>query len=362
MRTQFAHRTLSLGRWLVPLLVPLAAVALIVVLTDLFASDVFTRIIVRMLINLTLVVGLYIFVGNSGYVSFGHLGFVAIGAYTTGLLTIPPDFKAFNLQPPAGLANVQLPFYQAALIGCVVAALVGLLVGAPIVRLNGFSAGIALLAFLIVVRVIAVNWENLTGGLASMSGVPTDTTPRNALIGVAIAMVAAFLFQESRTGRRLRASREDPFAASAIGVNVPRERLASLVLSAAVCALGGAFFAHFVGIFSPDDFYLKTTFLILAMLVIGGRESLAGAVVGTLAVTAVSEGLLRLEEGLSIGRWEIKPPSGTQETGLGVFLLLVLIVRPNGITSGRELWSRRIKPPAPGATTATAPTIGGDTA
>jgi branched-chain amino acid transport system permease protein len=328
----------------VPLVVPLLVLAAIVVPTDLFASEVFTRIVVRMVINLILVLGLYIFIGNSGFVSFGHLGFTAIGAYGTGLLTISPQFKAFNLHPPI-LEHVQLPFWQAAPIAAAVAAAVAVFVGLPIVRLNAFSAGIALLAFLIIVRVVAVNWENLTGGLASMSGVPTDTTPLRALVGAAVAMAIAFVFQESRRGRRLRASREDEFAASAIGVNVHRERLVAFVLSAFVCGLGGAFFSHFVGIFSPDDFFLTPTFIALAMLVVGGRESLAGAFVGTLAVTLVSEGLLRLEQGLSLGGLNVSAPSGTQETGLGVFLLLALILRPNGITGGREIWPGRIASP-----------------
>jgi branched-chain amino acid transport system permease protein len=345
-----AERTWQVATRMLPLGVLLLAVSLIVVLTDLLASEVFTRLITRMIINLILVVGLYIFVGNSGFVSFGHLGFMAIGAYVTGLLTIPPDFKAFNLQPPAFIAHTELPFYEAALIGAGVAACVALVVGAPVVRLNGFSAGIAMLAFLIIIRVISSNWENVTGGLASMSGVPTDTTPFKALLGAVVAMTAAFLFQESRTGRRLRASREDEHAAAAIGVNVHRERLIAFVLSAFIVALGGALFAHFVGIFSPDDFYLKTTFLVLAMLVIGGRESLAGAVVGTLVITLVSEGLLRLEEGVHLPGAYLRPPSGTQETGLGVFLLLALILRPNGITGGREILRRRVKQPVDGAT------------
>jgi branched-chain amino acid transport system permease protein len=327
------------------LAVPLLAITLVVVLTELLASDVFTRIVIQMTINVMLVVGLYVFIGNSGFVSFGHLGFAAIGAYTTGLLTIPPEFKAFNLQPPGFLERVQLPFYEAALIAVVVAACVALVVGAPVVRLNAFACGIAMFAFLIIVRVVSVNWDNMTGGLASMSGVPTDTTPLKALAGAALAMTAAFFFQESRTGRRLRASREDEYAAAAMGIHVHRERLIAFVLSAAVCALGGAFFAHFVGIFSPDDFFLKTTFLILAMLVVGGRESLAGAVVGTLAVTLVSEALLKLETGFSFRDLDVNSPSGTQETGLGIFLLVVLIMRPNGITAGREFWPYRVQPP-----------------
>jgi branched-chain amino acid transport system permease protein len=330
----------------VPLAVPLIAVVLIVVLTDLLASEVFTRVIVQMTINLILVVGLYIFIGNSGFVSFGHLGFVAIGAYITGLLTIAPEFKAFNLQPPGFLERVHLSFWEAMPIAVGVTAIVALIIGFPIVRLNAFACGIAMLAFLIIVRVVSINWDDMTGGLASMSGVPTDATPLKVLLGAIVAMAAAFLFQESKVGRRLRASREDEHAASAIGVNVHRERLVAFVLSAAVMALGGAFFSHFVGIFSPDDFYLKTTFLILAMLVIGGRESLAGAVVGTLVLTFVSEGFLKLEEGVDIGGLDWDPPSGTQETALGIFLLVALIVRPNGITAGRELWPRRVKPPA----------------
>jgi branched-chain amino acid transport system permease protein len=159
----------------------------------------------------------------------------------------------------------------------------------------------------------------------------------------------------------LRAAREDDRAAASVGVHIVRERTAAFALSAFFCGVAGVLFGHFVGIFSPDDFYLTTTFIVVAMLVVGGIGSLAGAVVGTLTVIAVSEALLRLETGVDFRLFDVDAPAGLQETGLAVFLLLVLVLRPDGITGGREFsrpWPIVLHPPerAAGESVAGAPT------
>jgi branched-chain amino acid transport system permease protein len=332
--------------WGWPLVAPCIVVSLIVLVTEMAQDDELTRIVTRMLINLVLVVALYIFIGNSGVVSFGHASFMAIGAYTTALLTIPVQQKAFVLPHlPGFLADAELSLLPAAIIGGLVAAAIAVVVGLPIMRLNGLAAGIATFSFLIVVHVVLINWDAVTRGTGSMTGVPIDLTPAKALVAALAAMAGGYLYQRSKLGRRLRASREDEPAALAIGVNVVRERTIAFALSAFFTAIGGALFGHFLGIFSPDDFYLSLTFTVFAMLIVGGVGSLAGAVAGTLTVTAAVEALLRLEQGVDIAGVHISGTTGLQETGLALFLLLVLIFRPAGIMGGREIrWPWRARP------------------
>ena len=134
----------------------------------------------------------------------------------------------------------------------------------------------------------------------------------------------------------LRASRDDDVAAKASGVRTVRERLIAFVLSAAIVGAGGGLYAEFLGSMTVDEFYLEMTFVTLAMLVVGGIGSLSGAVVGVVVVTFVVEFLRTLEHGISVGPTTFALPSGSQEIGLGVVMALILILRPTGLTGGRE--------------------------
>lgn len=290
------------------------------------------------LINLVLVVGLYIFVGNSGILSFGHVAFMAIGAYASALLTLPPLQKSLFLPGvPSYIANAEWPTIPAALLAAGVAAAIALVISIPLMRLSGLAAGIATLAVLVIVYVVISHWDSVTGGQTTLVGIPTDSTLNAALVWALVALGVAFLFQESQVARRLRASSDDEAAARSIGIGVVRERIAAFVLSAAVVGLGGAIYGHYLGAFSPDAFYFQVTFLLITMLVIGGMGSLAGAVIGTVFVTLFSEILRRSESGVDVGPLSIPARPGLREVGLGVALLLVLIFRPSGITGGREI-------------------------
>jgi branched-chain amino acid transport system permease protein len=135
----------------------------------------------------------------------------------------------------------------------------------------------------------------------------------------------------------LRASSDDVIAAHASAIPVLGLRLLALVLSAFVVGSGGAIYAHFVGILSPDNFYLGMTFITLAMVVIGGIGSLSGAVVGVIVVTIVVQTLRLFETGVGVAGMEFKLPNGSQEVGLAIAWILFLIFRPRGILGGTEL-------------------------
>jgi branched-chain amino acid transport system permease protein len=143
----------------------------------------------------------------------------------------------------------------------------------------------------------------------------------------------------------LRATREDEVAAKASAIGIFRVRLGAFVLSAAIVGVGGALWAHFLGVLTADSFYLSLSFITLSMLVVGGLGSLSGAVLGVIVVTGVVEGLRTLEGGLSLGKMTLSLPPGSQEIGLGLVLALIMIFRPTGLTRGRELqWPWR-RPP-----------------
>ena len=204
-------------------------------------------------------------------------------------------------------------------------------------RLSGLTAGLATFAVLIIVNVVAKNWQQVTHGTAGVAGIPTTTTIAAALGWALAAMTVAWAFQRSGMGLRLRASRDDEAAARAVGIGIGRERAVAFVISAFFVGAAGALFGMFIGSFNPDAFFLNITFLMIVMLIIGGMTSLAGAMVGTLVISALAEFLRRVEEGVHLGPLELSAKPGLREVGLALAMLLILILRPSGLTAGREI-------------------------
>lgn len=330
-------------------------VALLVVLGVLSGYKPLQLSLTEMMIRITIVVGLYVFIGNSGILSFGHIAFVCIGAYAAGWATADPSWKQLMLTGlPDFLQEAEYPFLVAQAGAAALPAVVALVFGAAIMRLRGIAASIATFAFLIIVQSFYSNWDSVTAGASSLARLPTVVDPWVGLAFAVGAIAVAYLFQVSRWGLMLRASRDDVVAARASAVRVVRERLIAFVLSAAMVGAGGGLYAEFLGSMTVDQFYLEMTFVTLAMLVVGGIGSLSGAVVGVVAVTFVIEFLRTLEHGVSLAGTTFALPAGTQEIGLGVVMALILILRPSGLTGSREILeprgqTRDLKKPASGA-------------
>lgn len=294
------------------------------------------------LIFVVLVVGYYSFAGLSGILSFGHMSFAAIGAYVTALITIPVALKATLLPDlPGWLADLEMSPLLALIVAGAAAALFAAVLSVPLMRLTGIAAALAMFAVLLVVYDVAGNWEAVTRGRQAIIGVPTNTTSSVALIAALAAVTTVFFFQRSRLGLLLRAARDDEVVARASGVDVVNARRVAFVLSAFIIGAGGFLYAQFLGTFTPDSFYIQITFLTIAMLVVGGQHSLAGAVVGASIYSFASAILLRFESGTSIGPLSIDVAPGLREVGLALVLLLILVFRPEGLTRGREFTWRR---------------------
>ena len=325
--------------------IALSAVLLAIVVGVWASGDgILARTVTDALIRIVLVVGLYIFIGNSGVLSFGHIAFMLVGAYGTGWLTLSVFKKSFALQLPDILASYQYPVFPSAIAAATLAAVVAFIVGVPIMRLSGIAASIATLAVLGMFKTFYTNWDAWTMGAGTLPGLPLYVDMWVALGWVVFTLFIAFVYQQSRFGLALRASREDEFAARAAGINISYQRLIAFVLSAFFVGLSGVLHAHFLGIVAVRNFWLGITFISLAMLIIGGQRSLTGAVVGVVVISTVVELLLKIEDGFAIGALEISAPPGIQEIGIAIVMLIILIFRPAGIMAGRELPS----PFAPG--------------
>jgi branched-chain amino acid transport system permease protein len=320
---------------------PLIALILIVGAVALAAS--FTPIVIQRratqaLINLVAVVGLYIFVGNSGVLSFGNVAFMAIGAYVSALATMKSAAKSVFLPDlPALIANVEWPALPGALAGGAAAAALAFLVGLPLMRLSGISASIATFALLVITYVVLGNWTSVTGGQNSLMGLPLYVGLWTAFAWAVAAIIIAFAYQETRSALLLRASREDEAAAAASGAHITRHRLVAFVISGFLSGIAGVLLAHFLGTVRVETFYLDLTFLIVAMLVIGGMRSLTGAVLGALVIAALTELLRQAEIGMAVGDVMIAAPAGLGDAVLALIMLLIILLRPNGIAGGREI-------------------------
>src|SRR4029450_10040278 len=170
-----------------------------------------------------------------------------------------------------------------------IAALVGgvfaLVVGLPLMRLSGLAAGIATFAVLGITNNILRYYEKIGPGLNTFSSVPETTDVLQATVGAVLVIAAAFGYQRSRFGRQLRATREDPAAARAVGISIYRQRLGSFALSGLLAGFAGGLYIHFIPI-NVDAVYLDLTFITLAMLVIGGTTSPGGAGVAAAVLRA----------------------------------------------------------------------------
>ena len=323
-------------RKLSPLVAPVVLV-LVTALLGLAVSSALQTYFLDTLVKVGIVVALYVFIGNSGVLSFGHVSFFALGVWTAGVLSVPASQRA-AIMP--GLAS----FLRTASVGNVpslaLAALAGLalafVVGLPLMRLSGLAAGIATFGVLEITNNVLRYYEKIGPGLNAFSSVPETTGIWQAAVGALICVVVAFAYQRSRFGRQLRATREDPAAASAAGISIYRQRLLAFAVSGGLAGLAGGLYVHLLPV-EIDSLYLDLTFLTLAMLVVGGSGSLLGAVVGALAIGGVDSFLSAAENGVGIFGWHLDLPTGTAVLAVGALMAFVLVVRPSGLTGGREL-------------------------
>ena len=313
-------------------------IIVLVVIAEVIDIRLFSRIATILLINLILVLGLQIFTGNSGILSFAHIGFMGVGAYTTAVLTMPVQMKSMALPDLyLVLKSVEIDPVLGILAGGAVAAIVASIISYPLMRLSDAAAVITSFAVLVIMHTVMVHWSAVTNGPRTLFGIVNATDLKTSAAAASIAVVTALWFKESRTGILLRATRDDEVASGAIGADITTLRWKAFILSALYAGIGGGLWAHFITSFSPNAFYLRETFVILGMLVIGGAATVSGAVFGTFAVTAAFEGLRSFENTINAAQILSRPVVGLTEIILACAMIGILILKPGGIIQTSEI-------------------------
>ena len=304
----------------------------------LFGSELASRTYIVFLINVMLVVSFQLFIGNSGIVSFGHVAFMGVGAYTTALITIPQATKALQLPAlPNSLATAEQSFIPAIIVSALLCAVLAAVLGGGIIRMTESTMAMATLALLVVAHTLFLNWDGVTRGSLGLFGIPVRSTIAVSTVAAIVFVFVARIYKESGPGLRLRAAREDPLSSASGGTHVVRTRYAAWILSAAMVGAVGSIWAQSVIAFDANQFYFALTFSTLAMLVIGGRASVTGAVAGAAIVTFLSDTLSRVEQGVSIGPWQLPRITGTVQFVIALLIIFMLIWRPEGLFDRWEI-------------------------
>jgi len=268
-------------------------------------------------------ISLNLLLGYAGQLSLGHVAFFGIGAYASALVSLGFDISFFTLKPK--------PVWMAMLAGIAAAGLCGWFIGRLSFKVRGAYFVIVSISFAEVVRLVAVNWVELTQGPMALNNIPPLTLgsltlwkkPENYWLVLAVAVVSFILVKRlvgSKAGRAMIALRENEPLAASVGVDVTRTLVLATIVSAAMAGAAGALYAHYVRIVDPDVFLFIYTVTMVIMVVTGGKGTLAGPVVGGLIFGLLPEGLRALA---------IKPE--TQWIVYGVLMVLVVYFLPAGI-------------------------------
>jgi branched-chain amino acid transport system permease protein len=311
------------------------------------------KLVTTMFIDAIIVVGIQMYIGTTGIFSFGHIGFGAIAGYVFALFAISPDAKLSRIpEAPFGLADVQTSPVVATLIAVAITLVIAVVVGVGLARSGAKSGAVAAtvitLALLFVTHEIASSWSDLTGGnRAGLTfGIGETLQSRWPIYLVLVVVIPlARLFARSHTGRLAIAAREDDLAARAMGVNPVVQQTIALVLSVAVVAIGSSLRVYDLGSVLPDLFFFDYTLVTLVMLVVGGRKSVTGTLLGVVLITIVREAARRLgSEGyelFGVGLddapldWIFR--EGLPTVVLGLAMVGFMILRPDGLIDDWEL-------------------------
>jgi branched-chain amino acid transport system permease protein len=305
----------------------IAAFALIVLLLQATGSAFWQGLVITLSIFIIMVVSLNLASGFTGVFSLGHVGFMALGAYISGILTLPLEDKDSLLPDlPGWLAGVHFDFMLGDFpLGFLVATLA---VGAVLMRLSGHFVAVATLGFLVIVRVVLVNADAFTRGARTFSNVTPYTNLWWVFAWVIITVYAVWRVKHSAFGRAMLAQREDISGAKSVGIVIMRPRLIAFVISAFFTAVAGSLWGHFITSFSPNAFSFDIAFRVITMLVVGGMGSISGSIAGPVAITVVEEILRRFND-----ENQLYGMSGIVLAGL---FILIIVFRPSGLVGDRE--------------------------
>ncbi len=317
-------------------------VLLAAVVTSGALSRYYTGVLMTIFINIILVTSLNLTTGFLGQIALGHAGFMAIGAYTAALFV-----KAMEEQAGVVLLNGSSPtsagilfFLVSLVLGGLVAAAFGFLVGVPALRLKGDYLAIITLGFGEIIRSIIENLE-FTGGAQGLKQIPRTANILVVFVIMVLCVTVMITFVRSRHGRAITAIREDDIASEAAGIHNTRYKVMAFVVAAFFAGVAGGIYGQYLGVLGASSFNFNKSIDILVMVVLGGMGSITGSVLSAIGLTALPEVLRSF--------------SDYRMLIYSVVLIIVMIFKPGGLLGHYEFsldrllgrLFRRNKAPAP---------------
>jgi len=270
-------------------------------------------VITLLAINCIAAMGVSLFTGFTGVFTLGHAGYMAIGAYTAAILTVEHGIN----------------FVPAIICGGILAMILAYLIGLPTLKLVGDYYTIASLGLGEAIRLVIENWQSLTRGARGYPGIDAYTTLPVAAGFFIVLAVAMFFLVNSRYGRAFKACRDDYVAASLLGFNTARYRVMSLAISGFYCGVAGGLLGGYMSFIQPIMFDMAKSTELVSTVVFGGLGSMSGCLIGTTILTLVTE--------------LFRPISQYRMLIYGLVLVIIMVVRPEGIMGTNELTFSYIK-------------------
>lgn len=272
-----------------------------------------TGIITLLAINCIAALGVSLFTGFTGVFTLGHAGYMAIGAYTAAILTV----------------QYEVHFIGAIIAGGIVAMIFAYLIGIPTLKLVGDYYTIASLGLGEAIRLVIENWQSVTRGARGYPGIDNYSSMPVAVGFLLVMGAGMFFLVNSNYGRAFKACRDDYVAASLLGFNTARYRVFSLAISGFYCGVSGALLGGFMSFIQPVMFDMAKSTELVSIVVFGGLGSMSGCLIGTTILTLVTE--------------LFRPISQYRMLVYGLVLVLVMVLRPEGIMGTNELTKDYIK-------------------
>ncbi len=266
-------------------------------------------IIILLCINCIAAMGVSLLTGFTGIFTLGHAAYMALGAYTAAILTV----------------RYGIHWLPAIVAGGLVAVAVAWMIGMPTLRLTGDYYAIASIGLGEAIRLILENWQSFTRGARGFPGIDSYTTRGVAVTFFTVLTLLTFNLIDSRLGREFKASRDDRLAASLMGFNTTASRMKALLISAFYCGVSGALLGGYMNFIQPSMFDMMKSTELTAVVVFGGLGSMSGTLLGSAIVTSVME--------------YFRDISQYRMLIYGLLLVVIMVVRPEGLLGDREIWS-----------------------
>jgi len=299
-----------------------------------FLSDYLNNLLALICINMIVVLGLNLLTGYCGQISLGQSAFVAMGAYTTGIL----------------YATYHFPFVLAAFLAAIVSAVSGIIVGLPSVRLKGFYLALSTVAFQFIVYWVIFKADALTGGgyglaipAVKIFGISFDTRGKVAYLSIISVVILSYFAKSlarTKTGRSFIAIRDNDLAAEVMGIALTKTKLTAFLISSIYAGLAGALYALYFRWLMPDLFTLAHSVWYLAMVIVGGMGSLVGSILGTVFIVCLQEATRVWFANLATAFpkvLSVAMGTGISHSALGLAIALFLIFEPRGLSHRWEM-------------------------